>query len=72
MLKSGRIKWGGCVAHMEQKKSVYECLVGTREGKRQTVRSKRRWENDIEMDVRVVGYDDLDWIHWLRIGRTRY
>jgi hypothetical protein len=36
MIKSRTIKWGGHVAHMEQKKSAYEGLVGTPEGKRQT------------------------------------
>lgn len=42
---------------------MYEVLVGTPEGKRQTLRSKRRWEDDIRMDLRAIGCEDLYWIH---------
>jgi hypothetical protein len=64
MITSRRIKWEGHVAHMEQKKSAYEVLVETSEGKRQTVGSKYeyRWEDDIKMYLKVVECEDVDWI----------
>ncbi|KAJ4449073.1 hypothetical protein ANN_00468 [Periplaneta americana] len=37
-------------------------LVGRPEGKRPLERTRRRWEDNIKMDLREVGYDDRDWI----------
>lgn len=57
------LKLGGHVAHMEQKTSAYEVLVGTPEGKRQILRSEHRCEDDIKMYLRTIGCEDLDWIN---------
>jgi hypothetical protein len=43
-------------------------LVGRPEGRRPLGRPKRRWEDNIKMDLREIGFGDVDWIHWLRIG----
>ena len=37
-------------------------LVGISEGKRQFGRSKRRWEDNIKMDLQEVGWGGMDWI----------
>jgi hypothetical protein len=34
------------------------------EGRRQLGRPRRRWENNIKMDLREIGFGDVDWIHW--------
>jgi hypothetical protein len=39
---------------------VYRILVGRPEGRRPLGRSRRRWD-DIKMDLREVGWDDMDW-----------
>ena len=51
---------------MGQRRGIYKVLVGKREGKRQLGRPRRRWEDNIKMNVQEVGV----WTgsSWLRIG----
>jgi hypothetical protein len=39
-------------------------LVGRPEGRRPLGRPRRRWEDNINMDLREIGFGDVDWIHW--------
>jgi len=41
---------------------VYRVLVGKPEGKRPLERPRRRWENNIKMDLQEVGSEGVDWI----------
>jgi hypothetical protein len=43
-------------------RGVYRALVGKPEGKRPLVRPRRRWEDNIKMDILEVGCGDMDWI----------
>ena len=56
-LKSIRLRWAGHVARMEQFRNAYRVLVGKAESKRPLGRPRRRWENNIKMDLREVGCD---------------
>ena len=47
---------------MEQSRKAYRVLVGKPESKRPLVRPRRRWEDNIKMDLREVGCDPRDWI----------
>ena len=47
---------------MEQSRNAYRVLVGKREGKRLLGRPRRRWEDNIKMNLREVGCDPGDWI----------
>jgi hypothetical protein len=47
---------------MEEKKNVYKLLVGKSEGKRTLGRPRRRWVDNIGMDLGEVGWGDVDWI----------
>ena len=47
---------------MEQSRNAYRVLVGKPEGKRPLGRPRRRWEDNIKMDLREVGYDPGEWI----------
>jgi hypothetical protein len=47
---------GGC-------EGAYNILVGRPEGRRPLGRHRRRWEDNIEMDLREIGFGDVDWIH---------
>ncbi|KAJ4448285.1 hypothetical protein ANN_10299 [Periplaneta americana] len=63
-IKSRRLRWTGHVARMgESRNTYYRVLVGRLEGKRPLGRPRRRWEDNIKMDLREVGYDDRDWIN---------
>ena len=61
-LKSRGLRWAGHVAHMDQSRNAYRVLVGKPEGKRPLGRRRRRWEDNIRMDLREVGCDPGEWI----------
>jgi hypothetical protein len=44
------------------RRSVYKVLVGKPEGKRPLGRRRRRWEDNIRMDLQEVGCGDMDWM----------
>ena len=50
------------MARMGEKRVVYRALVGKPEGKRQLGRSRRRWVDNIRMDLQEVGCEYMDWI----------
>ena len=51
------MRWAGHIARMEQSRNTYRVLVGKPEGKRSLGRPRRRWEDNIKMDLREVGCD---------------
>ena len=61
MIKSRRMGWVGHVARMGEKKGVYRGLVGEPEEKRPLGRPRRRWEDNIKMDLHEVGCGATDW-----------
>jgi hypothetical protein len=62
IIKSRRMRWAGHVARMGDKRKEYRLLVGKSEGKRLPGRPRRRWVNNIRMDLGEVGWGDVDWI----------
>jgi hypothetical protein len=62
VVKSRRMKWAGHVAHTGEERGVYRVLVGKPEGKRPLGRPRRRWEDNIKMDVQEVGGGRGDWM----------
>jgi hypothetical protein len=54
---------GACGAHGGVR-GAYNILVGRPEGRRPLGRPRRRWEDNIKMDLREIGFGDVDWIHW--------
>jgi hypothetical protein len=63
MIKSRRMRWAGHVARMGEKRNAFRILVGKPERKRPLGRPRRRWVDNIKMDLREIGWDDVDWIH---------
>jgi hypothetical protein len=61
IIKSRRMRWAGHVARMGEKRNVYRLLVGNLEGKRPLVRPRRRWVDNIRMDLGEVGWSDVHW-----------
>jgi hypothetical protein len=56
------MRWAGHVACRGEGRGVYRFLVGRPEGKRPLGRPKRRWEDNIKMDLRETGIDGVNWI----------
>jgi hypothetical protein len=64
VIKARRMRWAGHVARMGEVRGVYNILVGRPEGRRPLRRPRRRWEDNIKMNLREIGFEDVDWIHW--------
>jgi hypothetical protein len=47
-------------------RNSYKILVGKPDGKKPLRRRRRRWEDNIKMDIKVTGYEDVDWIYLIR------
>ncbi|KAJ4450395.1 hypothetical protein ANN_01819 [Periplaneta americana] len=62
-IKFRRLRWAGHVTRMGESRNAYRVLVGRPEGERPLGRPRRRWEDNIKMDLREVEYDDRDWIN---------
>ena len=62
VIKSRRIRWAGHVARMEEGRGVHKVWVGKPEGKRPLGRPRRRWEDNIKMDLQEVGKGCGDWM----------
>ena len=62
VVKSRRMRWAGHVACMVEDRGVHRVLVGKPEGKRPLGRPRRRWEDNIKMDLQEVGEGRGDWI----------
>jgi hypothetical protein len=72
IIKLRRMRWAGHVAQMEENRNAYR-LTGKPEGKRLLGRPRRRWVDNIGMDLGDVGWGDVDWIdlaHALSSGLT--
>jgi hypothetical protein len=62
VIKSRRMRWAGHVARMGEVRGVYRVLVGRPECKRPLGRPRRRWEDNIKLDLGETGIDGANWI----------
>jgi len=57
------MRWAGHVARMGEERGMHRVLVGKPEGKRETTgETRRRWVDNIRMDLQEVGCGYMDWI----------
>ncbi|KAJ4445700.1 hypothetical protein ANN_12385 [Periplaneta americana] len=70
-IKSRSLRWAGHVPRTGESRNAYKVLVGRLERKRPLGRPRRRWEGNIKMDLREVGYDDRQWIN-LALDREQW
>jgi hypothetical protein len=68
VIKSRRMRWAGHVARLGEERGMYRFLVGKPEGRRLLGRPRRRWVDNIRMDLQKVGCGHVDWIGLPRIG----
>jgi hypothetical protein len=78
VIKARRIRWAGHVARIGDVRGAYNILVGRPEEKRPLGRPRRRWEDNIKMDLGEIGFGNVDWIHlaqnrdtWWALVNTR-
>jgi len=62
VVKSRRMRWAGHVSRMGERRGVHRVLVGKPEGKTPLGRPRRRWEDNIKMDLQGVGGGCGDWM----------
>jgi len=62
VIKSIRMRYAGHIARMVEWRGVYRVLVGKPEGKSPLGRPRRRWEDNIKMDLQAVGRGGMDGI----------
>ena len=62
VIKSTRMRRVGHVARMSEENEVFRVLVGKPEGRRPLGRPRRRWVDNIRMDLQDVGCGYRDWI----------
>ena len=56
VIKSRRMRKAGHVARKGERRDIYRVMVGKPEGKRPLGRPRRRWEDNIKMDLHEVGW----------------
>ena len=62
VIKSRRLRWAEHVARMEEGRSAFNILTGKPTGKRPLGRPRRRWENNIRMDLEEIGINAGNWV----------
>jgi hypothetical protein len=62
VVKSRRMRWAGHMARMGEDRVVHTVLVGMPEGKRPLGRPRRRWEDNIKINLQKVGGGRGDWM----------
>ena len=62
MIKSRRLRWEGHVARMEESWGAFKILTGKPRGKRPLGRPRRRWEDNIRMDLKEIVINMRNWI----------
>jgi hypothetical protein len=55
---------------MGEGRGVYRVLIGRPEGKRPLRRPRRRWEDNIKLDLMEIGVDGRTGFRWLTIGSS--
>jgi hypothetical protein len=68
VIKSRRLRWAVHVTRMEEGRSAFKSLTGTPAGKRPLGRPRRRWEDNVRMDLKEVGINTRSGLIPLRIG----
>jgi hypothetical protein len=68
VIKARRMRWAGHVARTGEVRGAYNILVGKPEGRRPLGIPGRTWEDNIKMDLREIGFGDVDWINLAQVS----
>ena len=61
VIKSRRLRWAGHVARMKEGRSAFKIVTGKPTGKRPLGMPRRRWEDNIRMDLEEIGINAGNW-----------
>ena len=61
-IETRKLTWAGHVARMEAYKSAFKILKGTHPGRRSIGRPRRRWEDNIRLDLKRIGINTRNWV----------
>ena len=62
VIKSRKLRWTGHVARMEEGRSAFKILTGKATGKRPLEKTRRRWEDNIRMDLEEMSINAGNWV----------
>ena len=62
VIKSRRLRWAGHVAKMEEGRSAFKILIGKPTGKKPLGKPRRRWEDNIKIDLKEIGINKRNWV----------
>ena len=62
IIKSRRLRWAGHVARMEEGSRAFKILAGKPTGKKSLGSPRRRWEDNIRMDLKEIGINMSNWV----------
>jgi hypothetical protein len=68
-IKTSLIKRAGHVANKGKRRGAYRVLVGKPDGKRSLGRRRRKWEDNVKIDLQEVGWRAWTGLIWLWIGK---
>jgi hypothetical protein len=63
VIESRRVRWTEHVARIREDINAYQTMVGEHEGKTPLGIYRHTWEDNIKMDLREMGWKNVDWIH---------
>ena len=61
IIKSRRLSWAGHVACMEENRTAKRIMVGNPKGKRPLGRPRRRWADNVKLDLSAIGINNRNW-----------
>jgi hypothetical protein len=60
VIKSRKMRWAGGVACIVEVRNAYRVFVGKPQGKRRRRRPRRKWKDNLRLDLREIGWDGVD------------
>ena len=79
VIRSGRLRWPGHVARIEEGKSAFKILTGNPTGKRPLGRPRRRWEDNNRMQHKQIDINKRnlvdfaqDWDYWRPLAKATF
>ena len=64
VIKSRRMRWAGHIVRMDEGRSAFKILTGKPISKRPSERPRRRWEENIRMDLKEIGINTRNWVDY--------
>jgi hypothetical protein len=72
VIKTRRIRWMGHVACISQRRKAHRAVLGKPEGEKLLRGSRYRWEDNVKMDFKETGWEDVDWIDLAQDRETQW